>query len=206
MAVPTTWSAVDGVFVPTPTRLFAASTNNVPESTFRLPPDAVKVPVVVMAVAVTEPVAVMVVAVMEPALSTLKFPAFTVTEPISIDFDDILSALARSLPVIEPSVMVELLTEFALTDEAEMLVNPEPFPENPVAVTVPMTWSAVDGVLVPIPTFPSFFAHTNQGTAGSYNKRGQTTAILVCIHTWGHGHRVPAKFARAFLQYREVFA
>ena len=129
---------------------------------------------------------------MEPALSTLKFPAFTVTEPISIDFDDILSALARSLPVIEPSVMVELLTEFALTDEAEMLVNPEPFPENPVAVTVPMTWSAVDGVLVPIPTFPSFFAHTtSRELLVLIISGGQTTAILVCIHTWGHGHRVP---------------
>ena len=62
-------------------------------------------------------------AVTEPALSTLKFPAFTVTEPISIDFDDILSALARSLPVIEPSVMLELPTELALTDEAEIPVN-----------------------------------------------------------------------------------
>jgi hypothetical protein len=78
VTVPLIASAVAGVVVPIPTRLFAASTNNVPESTFRLP-DAVKVPVVVMAVAVTEPVAVMVVAVIEPALSTLKLPAFTVT-------------------------------------------------------------------------------------------------------------------------------
>ena len=67
VTVPLMAKAVCGVVVPTPTRLFTESTNNVPESIFRLP-DAVNVPVVVMADAV-----------MEPALSTLKFPAFTVS-------------------------------------------------------------------------------------------------------------------------------
>ena len=133
-----------------PTRLLAASTNNVPESMFRLP-DAVKVPVVVMADAVIEPVEVIIVAVMEPLLSTLKLPAFTVIEPMSSDFVDMLSVLAMSLPVIEPSTIVELLTEFAPT-VAVIPVNCEPSPIKPVAVTVPITYSVVAGVVVPMPT------------------------------------------------------
>ena len=138
---PATWRSVVGVVVPTPTRLFAASTNNVPESTFRLP-DAVRVPVVVMADAV-----------MEPALSTLKLPALTVSEPISSDFVDMLSVLAMSPPDIEPSTMELLLTESAPTEDEEMPVSPEPLPTNPcVAVIVPITTNAVEGVVVPMPT------------------------------------------------------
>ena len=62
-----------------------------------------------------------------------------------------------SLPVIESSTIVALLTEFALGVD-DTFVNPEPSPENPVAVTVPITCSVVAGVVVPMPTLPDVVA------------------------------------------------
>ena len=86
-------------------------------------------------------------AVIDPALSTTNPPLATDMVPVVLK----LMLEARSLPVIEPSVMEELLTEFAPTD-AFMPVNCEPLPINPVAVTVPITCRVVDGVVVPMPT------------------------------------------------------
>ena len=115
---------------------------------------AVSVPVDAIEEAVTEPVDVIVVAVIEPVLSTLKLPALTVNEPIFNVVSVMLSVSEMSLPVIELSTIVELLTEFALgvPDDPDIPVKPEPSPTNPVAVIVPTTWSVVDGVVVPMPT------------------------------------------------------
>ena len=107
--------------------------------------------------AVTEPVDVIVEAVIEPALSTLKLPGFTVNEPMFNVVSVMLSVFAMSLPVIESSTIVALLTEFALGVD-DTFVNPEPSPENPVAVTVPITCSVVAGVVVPMPTLPDVVA------------------------------------------------
>ncbi len=127
---------------------------------FTLFPDTVTVPLTVrFPVAVIVPVEFIVVAVMEPEESTTKFPLATDMVPVVVR----LMFVARSLPVIEPSEIVELLTEFAPGD-AEMPVSPEPspvkLPEKPSAVTVPFTWRAVEGVFVPMPTLPSFRAYT----------------------------------------------
>ena len=99
---------------------------------------------------VTVPVDVMEAAVMEPVESTTNAPLATDIVPVvpMLMFD------ARSVPAIVPSTMELLLTESAPTDDEEMPVSPEPFPTNPVAVTVPTTTSFVDGVMVPMPTFP----------------------------------------------------
>src|SRR3990172_8585006 len=100
------------------------------------------------------PVEVMADAVIEPALSTLKLPALTVNEPIFNVVSVMPSVSDMSLPVIELSTIVELLTEFALgvPDDPDIPVKPEPSPTNPVAVTVPITTNAVEGVVVPMPT------------------------------------------------------
>ena len=111
----------------------------------------VAVPVIAKVDAVTEPVEVIVDAVIEPALSTLKLPALTVKEPIFNVVSVMLSVFAMSLPVIESSTIVALVTEFAPGVDVTF-VNPEPSPENPVAVTVPITCSVVAGVVVPMPT------------------------------------------------------
>ena len=104
---------------------------------------------------VIEPVAVSVDTVVEPALSTLKLPALAVNEPISNVVSVMLSVFEMSLPVIELSTIVELVTESAPGADGTF-VNCEPSPINPVAVTVPVTCSIVAGVVVPMPTFPSF--------------------------------------------------
>ena len=117
----------------------------------------VAVPVIANVDAVTEPVDVIVDAVIEPALSTLKLPALTVKEPMFNVVSVMLSVFAMSLPVIESSTIVALLTEFALGVD-DTFVNPEPSPENPVAVTVPITCSVVAGVVVPMPTLPDVVA------------------------------------------------
>ena len=96
----------------------------------------VAVPVIDMVDAVTEPVAVSVDTVIEPALSTLKLPALTVSEPTLTVVSVMLSVFAMSLPVIELSTIVELVTESAPT-VAGTLVNCDPSPIKPVAVTVP---------------------------------------------------------------------
>ena len=143
VTVPITCSVVAGVVVPMPTL-----------------PDVVAmvaVPVIAKVDAVTEPVDVIVVAVIEPALSTLKLPALTVKEPIFNVVSVMLSVFAMSLPVIESSTIVALVTEFALGVD-DTFVNPEPSPENPVAVTVPITCSVVAGVVVPMPTLPDVVA------------------------------------------------
>ncbi len=88
-----------------------------------------------MAYAVTEPVEVITFAVIEPALSTTKFPLATDSVPVVL----MLMFDAKSALAIVPSTMEALLTELLPTDDAEMPVNCEPSPENPVAVTVPIT-------------------------------------------------------------------
>ena len=111
---------------------------------------AVNVPVTVV-----EPVDVIVVAVIEPALSTLKLPLDTVNDPMFNVLLVMLSVLDRSSPVIELSCIEELFTELASADDADTPVSPEPSPIYPaVAVIVPITTSAVCGVVVPMPTFP----------------------------------------------------
>ena len=117
----------------------------------------VAVPVIDMLDAVTEPVAVNVDTVAEPALSTLKLPALTVNEPIFNVVSVMLSVFAMSLPVIESSTIVALLTEFALGVD-DTFVSCDPSPINPVAVTVPITCSVVAGVVVPMPTLPDVVA------------------------------------------------
>jgi hypothetical protein len=95
----------------------------------------------------------MVDAVIEPDESTTNAPLATDMVPVVlIEMLD-----ARSLPVIEPSVIEELETEFVPTVDV-IPVNPEPSPENPVAVTVPITWSFVCGVSVPMPIFKPLVA------------------------------------------------
>ena len=104
---------------------------------------------------VAEPVDVIVVAVIEPALSTLKLPLDTVNDPMFNVLLVMLSVLDRSSPVIELSCIEELFTELAPADDADTPVSPEPSPIYPaVAVIVPITTSAVCGVVVPMPTFP----------------------------------------------------
>src|SRR3990167_2366973 len=143
VTVPTTCSVVEGVVVPMPTL-----------------PDVVAmvaVPVTARVDAVTEPVAVNVDAVAEPALSTLKLPALTVNEPIFNVVSVMASVFAMSLPVIELSTIVALLTESA-PGAVVTFVSCEPSPMNPVAVTVPTTCSVVEGVVVPMPTLPDVVA------------------------------------------------
>ena len=115
-------------------------------------PAAVNVPLTV-----AEPVDVIVVAVIEPALSTLKLPALAVNDPIFNVVSVMLSVFAMSLPVIELSTIVALLTESA-PGAAGTFVNCDPSPINPVAVTVPNTCSVVAGVVVPMPTLPDVVA------------------------------------------------
>ena len=147
VTVPIMCKAVAGVVVPMPTL-----------------PDVVAmvaVPVIANVDAVTEPVDVIVDAVIEPALSTLKLPAFTVNEPIFNVVSVMLSVFAMSLPVIESSMIVALLTEFALGVD-DTFVSCDPSPTNPVAVTVPdafispITCNFTCGVSVPIPTLSLF--------------------------------------------------
>src|SRR3972149_3851728 len=143
VTVPTTCSVVEGVVVPMPTL-----------------PDVgamVAVPVTARVDAVTEPVAVNVDAVAEPALSTLKLPALTVNEPIFNVVSVMASVFAMSLPVIELSTIVALLTESAPGVDGTF-VSCEPSPIKPVAVTVPTTCSVVEGVVVPMPTLPDVVA------------------------------------------------
>ena len=143
VTVPITCSVVAGVVVPMPTL-----------------PDVVAmvaVPVIANVDAVTEPVDVIVDAVIEPALSTLKLPVLTVNEPMFNVVSVMLSVFAMSLPVIESSTIVALLTEFALGVD-DTFVNCDPSPINPVAVTVPITCSVVAGVVVPMPTLPDVVA------------------------------------------------
>ena len=115
VTVPITCSVVAGVVVPMPTL-----------------PDVVAmvaVPVIAKVDAVTEPVDVIVEAVIEPALSTLKLPAFTVNEPMFNVVSVMLSVFAMSLPVIESSTIVALLTEFALGVD-DTFVSPDPSPKT----------------------------------------------------------------------------
>jgi len=141
--VPVTCSIVAGVVVPMPT---------LPEVVAM-----VAVPVIDMVDAVTEPVAVSVDTVVEPALSTLKLPALAVNDPIFNVVSVILSVFEMSLPVIELSTIVELVTE-SPPGAAVTFVNCDPSPINPVAVTVPVTCSIVAGVVVPMPTLPEVVA------------------------------------------------
>ena len=62
---------------------------------------------------VIEPVAVSVDTVVEPALPTLKLPALAVNDPIFNVVSVMLSVFEMSLPVIELSTIVELVTESA---------------------------------------------------------------------------------------------
>jgi len=97
---------------------------------------AVNVPVTV-----DEPVVVSVVTVVEPA--------FIVPVVLTLIVPD------KSAVLIEPSAICALPTELAPGVDATP-VNAEPSPENPVvAVIVPMTYSAVPGVVVPTPTLPA---------------------------------------------------
>src|SRR3990167_5869015 len=64
-------------------------------------------------------------AVMEPELSTTKFPLATDIVPVVL----MLMSDARSAPIIAPSAIEALLTEFVLDDDV-MPVNPEPLPEK----------------------------------------------------------------------------
>src|SRR3990172_11271265 len=85
---------------------------------------------------VTFNIFVVVLAVIEPAVSTLKLPALTVNEPIFNVVSVMLSVFEMSLPVIELSTIVELVTESALGVD-DTFVNCDPSPINPAAVTVP---------------------------------------------------------------------
>src|SRR3990172_1566096 len=134
VTVPITYSVVAGVVVPMPTLLLAASTTNVLVSTRRSLP-AVNVPLTV-----AEPVLVNVVTVVEPAF--IVPVVFTLIVP------------DKSAVLIEPSIICALLTVSAPTLHGTF-VNFEPSPINPAAVTVPITYSLVAGVVVPMPTFPS---------------------------------------------------
>ena len=108
---------------------------------------------------VTVPVDAMEAAVIAPALFTTKFPLATDIVPVVLR----LMFEARSAPTIVPSdiwlvvtapvAIMPLVTE--LVPGVEVIpVSPEPLPENPVAVTVPMTCRVVEGVVVPMPTVP----------------------------------------------------
>ena len=95
-------------------------------------PVVVIVPVDAIEEAVTEPVVVMVVAVMEPEVSTLKPPALpAVIEPVVVNVDT----------VVEPAFMVPVVfILLALPKEVAVIpLNPEPFPINFAAVSVPVT-------------------------------------------------------------------
>ena len=59
----------------------------------------------------------------------------------------------KSAVLIEPSTICALPTELAPTVDGTF-VSCDPSPINPVAVTVPITYSVVPGVVVPIPTLP----------------------------------------------------
>ncbi|MEK7749581.1 MAG: hypothetical protein AAB277_01230 [Planctomycetota bacterium] len=121
-----------------------------------------------MPLAVVEPVDVTVVAVIEPAVSTLKPPALpAVIEPVAVSVVTVVEPAFivpvvltlivpdKSAVLIEPSTICALPTELAPGVDATP-VNAEPSPENPVvAVIVPMTYSAVPGVVVPTPTLPA---------------------------------------------------
>src|SRR3989338_9489628 len=116
-----------------PTLLTPASTTNVFVSTRRSLP-AVNVPLTV-----AEPVLVNVDTVVEPAF--IVPVVFTLIVP------------DKSAVLIEPSIISALLTESAPAVDGTF-VNCEPSPINPAAVTVPITYSLVPGVVVPIPTLP----------------------------------------------------
>ena len=89
-------------------------------------PDIVTVPLTVrFPAAVNVPVEFIVVAVMEPLMSTTKLPLATDIVPVVL----MLMFDARSAPVIEPSMIVALLTEFVLDDDV-IPVNAEPLPEK----------------------------------------------------------------------------
>ena len=103
------------------------------------------------------PDAVSVDTVVEPALSTLKLPALAVNEPIFNVVSVMLSVFEMSLPVIELSTIVELVTE-SPPGAVVTFVSCDPSPINPAAVTVPVTCSIVAGVVVPMPTLPDVVA------------------------------------------------
>ena len=108
--VPTMWSAVEGVVVPTPTRLLTESTNNVPESIFMLP-EAVKVPVVVRAVAVTVPAtSSLLFGVVVP---TPTLPPNTVTVPLAWNKDNGVVVPTPTLPV-DPVALGKIRKAFAV--------------------------------------------------------------------------------------------
>ena len=138
----------------------------------------VAVPVIAKVDAVTEPVDVIVDAVIEPALSTLKLPALTVKEPMFNVVSVMLSVFAMSLPVIDSSTIVALLTEFALGVD-DTFVNCDPSPTNPVAVTVPITCSVVAGVVVPMPTLPDVVAMVAVPVIANVDAVTEPVAVIV---------------------------
>src|SRR3989338_6961649 len=126
--------ALSVVMFPVPAFTTDAVIEPVLPATVNKQPAAVNVPVTV-----AEPVVVSVVTVVEPAF--IVPVVFTLIVP------------DKSAVLIEPSTICALPTELAPT-AAGTFVNCDPSPINPVAVTVPITYSVVPGVVVPIPTLP----------------------------------------------------
>jgi hypothetical protein len=125
--------------------------------TVNKPPAAVNVPVTV-----AEPVLVSVVTVVEPKLAPLVdvIPA-AVNAPVAVIEPFAVSVVTVAEPAVsEPVVMVVALIFVVLTFVVSTLLPPDKLPTKPlVAVTVPITYNAVPGVLVPTPTLPSFLTY-----------------------------------------------
>ena len=106
-------------------------------------------PVIAKIEAVNEPVEVMVVAVIEPAVSTLKPPALpAVIDPVVVNVDT----------VVDPAFIVPVVFILPPVNppDTDIPVNPAPFPENPVAVTVPFANISARKRTVVVPWRPVF--------------------------------------------------
>ena len=122
-------------------------------------PAAVNVPLTV-----AEPVDVSVATVAEPALIVPVVLTLIVPD--------------KSAVLIEPSSICALPTELAPTVDGTF-VSCDPSPINPVAVTVPMTCSVVEGVVVPMPTLPDVVAMVAVPVIASVDAVTEPVAVSV---------------------------